>query len=248
MRSLFPLFIKYKSKIFAEFSDFFSPLKPLANGRYQLKETFPYYPQWASRNLILKITNHQISARDDPEWKTFGFRSKKEYEFWSWRACGIACLKMIIEGFCGKKGLLFAPILKKALRLGGYKIYNQEGKFVDKGWFYQPLLKVLYGYKIKGAIFKSLSVNQIAKEILDNHAVVVSVDALTFGTGKVNRNLITGNHLVLVFGYQIKNGKISGFYLHNSSGRTRKLQENAFIPIKLFKTGFAYRGFSVWPA
>lgn len=67
-----------------------------------LTRPVPYYAQWESAALVPDIIGGTLSAADDPLWQRSGAASREEYAFWSWRLCGMACLRMALEGARGQ--------------------------------------------------------------------------------------------------------------------------------------------------
>ncbi|CDR03651.1 C39 family peptidase [Streptomyces iranensis] len=61
----------------------------------------PYYAQWESPGLVPGIIAGTLSAADDPLWQKSGAASPEEYAFWSWRLCGMACLRMALDHWRG---------------------------------------------------------------------------------------------------------------------------------------------------
>lgn len=61
----------------------------------------PYYAQWESPDLVPDIIAGTLSAADDPLWQKSGAASPEEYAFWSWRLCGMACLRMALDHWRG---------------------------------------------------------------------------------------------------------------------------------------------------
>ncbi|MEU3711184.1 C39 family peptidase [Streptomyces catenulae] len=57
----------------------------------------PYHSQWASAALVPAIIGREISAAEDPLWRAYGADSPETYAWWSWRLCGIACLRMALD-------------------------------------------------------------------------------------------------------------------------------------------------------
>lgn len=217
--------------------------KKLPTGVYFVANNVKYYCQFASPELTKDILEKRIETRDDPRWQEFGFEKTEEYEFWSWRACGIVCMKMIIETLCNIDKSV-KDLLDEGIMLGGYVAYDKDGKLVDKGWYYNALIKLAEKYHLSGESFSYLSIDHICKEILNKHFVVASVDPGLIRYDKVESNF-TGGHVVLVHGFKWENGKCSGFYIHNPSGKEDKTRI-AYVPFNDFKKAFAERGFSVW--
>lgn len=196
--------------------------------------------QWASANLVSKILNQEISAENDPKWQDFGFKTKKDYNFWSWRICGLICVKQVIDALVPDNDESVASLTEKGVCLGGYDTVN------DKGWFYLPLIKLAKTYDLDGKVHGSLTINEISASILKNHFIIASVHPGVI-RGDLNKNPHDDKgHLVLVVGFQFKNNRINGFYINNPSGRKSSTQQKTFIPIDMFREAFASRGFSLF--
>jgi len=56
----------------------------------------PYFSQWESPELAAEFIDGSRRAADDPRWADSGASTPEEYEFWSHKVCGLACLKMIM--------------------------------------------------------------------------------------------------------------------------------------------------------
>ncbi|MFF3325400.1 C39 family peptidase [Streptomyces sp. NPDC002889] len=69
--------------------------RPLYGGATVI-HSVPYYAQWASPDLVPAIIGGAMRAADDPLWSAYGAKSPQEYEWWSWRLCGMACLRMAL--------------------------------------------------------------------------------------------------------------------------------------------------------
>lgn len=227
---------------FSSIKDHFS-LRKLTDGDYKVRDSVKYYCQFASPELTKDILEKRISAKDDPLWKDFGFSKPEEYEFWCWRACAIICLKMIIDTLYEKNEEI-KYLINEGIKLGGYISHDTKGKLVDKGWYYKPLIKLAKKFNLDGKLFSTISTQNICKEILDKHFVIVSVnpEIIRYDTVK---SYYAGGHVVLVYGFRWSNSKCTGFYIHNPSGKNNETRI-AFIPIDVFEKAFAKKGFSIW--
>ncbi len=229
-------------KSFKDLRNYFY-LRKISSGDYMVANSVRYYCQFASPELTDDILEKRISAQDDPRAREFGFSNLEEYEFWCWRACGIICLKMIIDTVRNSNEKV-KDLIYRGIELGGYVSHDKNGKLVDKGWYYKPLIKLASEYNLHGRLFSSLSVQDVCMEILDKHFVVASVDPGIIRYDKVE-STFTGGHVVLVHGFKWEDGACAGLYIHNPSGK-RDDTRVAFIPVDVFKKAFAGRGFSIW--
>lgn len=218
-------------------------MRKLEDGDYKVQNSVKYYCQFASPELTKDILEKRISAKADPRWKEFGFLSPEEYDFWSWRACAIICLKMIIDTVLNKNEQV-KDLTDEGINLGGYISHDNTGKLVDKGWYYKPLIALAKKHHLHGKLFSSLSIKNICKEILNKHFVIASVNPEVIRYDKTESDTI-GGHVVLVYGFRWSHGECAGFYLHNPSGKIEETRI-AFIPIDIFQKAFAKKGFSIW--
>jgi hypothetical protein len=211
-------------------------------GDHFIKPTPPYYSQFASRELVSDILNKKIKADNDPQWRRlFQFKKKEDYVFWSWRLCGLVCVKMVLDSYQKATDQTVASLTETGVKLGGYDIKK------DTGWFSAPLVKLAKKFGLTGKVHRVLSVDEIAQNIIRNRFIIASVNPSV-----IRRDIDTvpdsekGGHLVLVCGVRIADGKIAGFYINNPSGRTPSTQQKAFIPIVQFNNAFGKRGFSLY--
>ena len=218
-------------------------MRKLADGDYKVRDSVKYYCQFASPELTKDILEKRISAQDDPRWQEFGFSKPEEYEFWSWRACAIICLKMIIDTTSSRNESV-KELIEEGVRLGGYISHDKNNKLVDKDWYYKPLVDLAKKYHLDGKLHSSLSVQNICKEIINKHFVIASVNPEVIRYDKTESDSI-GGHVILIHGFKWQDGKCTGFYLHNPSGKSEETRI-AFIPIDVFKKAFAKKGLSLW--
>ena len=120
----------------------------------------------------------------------FGAKNIKEFSFWAWRSCGIACLQMILKN--NKKTM---ELVNDGIRKNGYIFKN------DIGWKHQALVKILKEYDFNAKITRVITPFDIALNIRKNRYVILSVKSKT------------GGHMILIFGLKTdEKGKIKEFY------------------------------------
>jgi len=103
----------------------------------------PYYAQIASPGLARAIFDEGLDARLDPRWQESGAETVEEYAYWSWRACGPACVKMCV-GALGGERLSLIDWIKAGLSLGGYLIEkDDQGNPVEVGWLRRTLAELI---------------------------------------------------------------------------------------------------------
>lgn len=135
---------------------------------YFMHNNIPYFSQWESKELIKDIINKKISAKNDPLWKKSGADTKEEYELWSWNACGMACLKMLIA-YKYNKEIPLIKLGKKCKKYGGY-----AGKNLN-GLYYKPFIKfVKEEFNINAKIISPMVIQDIIKELEKNNFIIAS--------------------------------------------------------------------------
>lgn len=198
-----------------------------------MHKNVPYFCQWESRDLAKKILTKQITTDDDPNWKASGAKTKKEYEAWSWSACGMACTKMILASRIGK----VVPIVelgKKCAEYGGYTMPIEA----SVGLLYKPYVKFAakeFGWKSK--IVEGMSQQEIMYALSKGDFVIASVSPLIRDPKSDPKT--RGGHLVLMTGYDASKQE---FYLHNPSGISKSTQKYAVVSFHDFKKFFSGRG------
>jgi len=195
-----------------------------------------YQCQWASPKLAKKIIDHNINASCDPRWKDFGFSTKKEYVFWSWRICAIASLKMALNFFYPKNSTKISEIVNFCLAFGGYDVVN------DKGWYHSALIKYLESRNLKTKSFKFLFLKKL-QTLLENKILVL---ASISETSKVMDPLKDG-HIIVICGLEFKKNRTFVHYLDSSdpifpiSGRASVMPWDEFIGKR-----YLFRGITVF--
>lgn len=177
--------------------------------------------------------------------KKFGAKDSKEFTFWAWRDCGIACVKMILETKGKAKHKTIMDLTNEGIKLGGYILYEKR-IFVDKGWFHNSLADLLRKYELNTKLKKWQTIESVAKDILDNKMVILSVLVpgrryiKEDGSFEAKEGAKFGGHLFLATGLKMKNRQIEGLYVHDPRG-LKNYQKNTFIPKSVIEKIFTNR-------
>jgi hypothetical protein len=175
-------------------------------------------------------------AQLDPNWAQFGASSADEYAWWVSRACGIVCVKMVVEALGGPQ-LSVMDWVRRGLDLKGYLVKtNLFGEPVEKGWIHQALAELCIAEGLPAQICEARA-EDFPGWVAQGKMGIISV-SYEIGTDLAITH--RGGHLVVVTGYEMEDGEISAVLVNNPSGRTEKLRVNACIPIKRF--GQAFKG------
>lgn len=194
------------------------------------------YP--SSITLETPLTNRQ-------HIKKFGAKDSQEFTFWSWRDCGIVCVKMILDTKGKAKNKSIMDLTREGIQLGGYILYEND-TFVDRGWFHHSLAALLKQYGISAETKKWQTIESVAKEILANKLVILSVlvpgrkSIQEDGSFQPKKNATFGGHLLLAVGVKMKGKKVEGIYVHDPRG-LEKYQKRAYILTPTFDNIFTNR-------
>ncbi len=213
-------------------------LDSLPDGEYSAGVTVPYVPQFATPALIPRYIHDGLHGRDDPNWPEFGAPDAETYTFWAQRACAIACVKMAVDAFHSAPPRTLYELVQECRALGGYRLQDEQGRAVDQGWFYAPLVALAErnGLEVRGGSYAShLSLCTL---ILNGWLVAAAVTPEIGETGRLRRY---DGHFVLVYGFRRERRRLAAFVLHNPSGRAAPLQGAAVIPVGRFGRAFAHR-------
>lgn len=132
-----------------------------------------------------------------------GFKDEKEALVFGNNACGAACLKMILESF-GKKNI---PSVKELMEEGMRKGFYLE----PTGWIHKGIVQMAKNYRVNAQSAHLKSPLQIA-EILEKNQLIIASVSFAFDESK------KGGHLVVVYGIEIKDGKLEKIYFNDPSG------------------------------
>jgi hypothetical protein len=194
----------------------------------------PYYSQWESPDLVPRFLDGSLSAADDPNWAASGAQTPAEYGFWAFRVCGMACLRMVLDG----RGLPVPPMMRLVERALVWQAYVREGDRVA-GLIYKPFADwVGHDYGISATVVPDLTLEQVYANASPATPVIASVHSSIRWPERTPPQ--TGGHLVLVTG--AAGGTLR---LHNPSGLPGASQRDALVPVADFARFFAGRGMIV---
>jgi len=191
----------------------------------------PYYSQWESPDLVPRFIDGSLRPADDPRWAASGARSPLEYEYWSTKVCGLACLKMIL----GWRAMPVPPMMRLVERALAWKAYlPQKDRVV--GLIYQPFADwVGHEFQITAEVAADLPLETLSQAASPATPVIASVHKWVRWPDRTPPE--RGGHLVLV------TGAASGLIrLNNPSGIPGTSQRDTLITSSDFAKFFAGRG------
>ncbi len=118
----------------------------------------PYFSQWESAELAASFVDGSRRPAEDPRWAASGAQTAAEYEYWSAKTCGLACLKMILAG----RGLPVPATMDLVREAVRWRAYVPDGDRVA-GLIYQPFAAwVAEDYRIAAEVAPALSLDRLA--------------------------------------------------------------------------------------
>jgi hypothetical protein len=179
----------------------------------------PYYAQWESAGLVAEIIGGARDAADDPLWQKSGAASAAEYAFWSWRLCGVACLRMALEHW----GHEVPPALVLAAECVEAGAYVRRGDRVD-GLIYAPFAEyVQRRFGLFAASRPELTAQDVREHVAAGGLAMLSVHPSIRGLGDEPPQ--RGGHLVLAVGVTQ-----DAVVIHNPSGFAGSSQQFVHVP------------------
>ncbi|MGG2464652.1 C39 family peptidase [Streptomyces sp. RGM 3693] len=191
----------------------------------------PYHSQWASPDLVPAILAGTMSAAADPRWPEYGAESPEEYAWWSWRLCGMACLRMALE-FWRQSAPPAMHLATECLDAGAY-VRRTDG--LD-GLIYAPF--AAYVERRWGLIAESrpaLPRTELPALIGAGRLVLLSVHPAVRDADPEPPQ--RGGHLVLAVGVTPDH-----VVIHNPSGLPGRSQEFAHVDWQALDRVYAGRG------
>lgn len=195
---------------------------------------------------IIKVSYHipfYTQQVDFNDVNLQGFLSKEDAEHWQGRGCGIAAVKMIIDGFQRHRGLepseQYGKLVYKGLEMGAH---------CERGWIHKGLVEIAKEYNILGQTFRYSYVSDIQSQIENDRPCIASV-SVGFNGGKTNSRgevIQKGGHLIVVIGVVKENGKLQGFIVNHPSSYSGLNLENHFVSVEDFNRSFSGAFMSFW--
>ncbi|WP_420492955.1 C39 family peptidase [Kitasatospora camelliae] len=197
----------------------------------------PYYSQWESPQLVPDILDGTLRAADDPFWERSGAPSEEEYEYWSWRVCGMACLRMALDYWWG-----VAPatvrLAEECLEAGAY-VRHPDGRL--DGLIHGPFAAYAgRRWGLHAEARSPLPPGEIADHLAAGRLPILSVHPAirTLDPQPPRR----GGHLVLAVG-----ATEHELLIHNPSGFPDRSQAAARVPWADLPRFYADRGIVLGP-
>jgi len=191
----------------------------------------PYFAQWESAELVPSIISGAMRASQDPLWARSGADSPAEYEFWSWRACGVACLRMLLKWWKGETPAAL-PLVRECRDAGAYVANGNE----VRGLIYAPFCRYLGDrWNLDARVVTGVELPELAGLLSEQRLAILSVHPSIREVTQPPPE--RGGHLVLAVA-----GSRDELILHNPSGLPGRSQRFAAYSLGTLSRYFAGRG------
>ncbi|MBT2525427.1 C39 family peptidase [Streptomyces sp. ISL-99] len=197
----------------------------------------PYHSQWASPELVAAIIAGALDAAEDPLWPKYGAETPEEYAWWSWRLCGMACLRMCLDHW--QQTVPTAMDLAKECVEAGAYVHRADGGL--DGLIYGPFAAyATRRWGLEAVVRPALPQQEIPQLLASGRLVVLSVhpSIRTLAPEPPRK----GGHLVLAVGATPEH-----VLIHNPSGFPDRSQQFAPVPWTDLGRFYAGRGVVLGP-
>jgi len=140
-----------------------------------------------------------------------GFPSTGEKEKWEDNACGIACIRMVINTF-----------LQEGTEKGYWELLSlavNNNAYSEKGWIHYKLLEILNLHELDGQCHRNKTTKDLAAAIDSGSICIASVTKRFIG-GQLDENglvMARGGHLVVAYDTCYDDGKLAAIICNHPS-------------------------------
>lgn len=156
------------------------------------------------------------------KWREHGFTSPEDSDIWSDRACGVACIAMILEFATGEPASV-VDLLHEG---------RTQGAYCDRGWLHAGLAKLLASLGIAATAGQLGTVDDLAPILRSGSLVIASI------TLQFPMDGSQGGHLVLVTGVTCDADRVVSIHFNDPS---RWGAHNNVVPAERFAASFTGR-------
>lgn len=174
----------------------------------------------------------------EESWEIDGFLNLQEGLSWEMRGCGIASLRMVVDGFLQQEG-------KPGCKGQGTMIHTGLSREAYKpgiGWIHQGLADMAADYGLVGTTHRGKYALDIVAAITEGMPCMISVSP-RFAGGKLDDegNIYQkGGHLVVAYGCELDGeGKPVAFLVHHPSCFLEYNWAAHWVSIEEFEASFS---------
>jgi len=168
-----------------------------------------------------------------------GFESPEDALIWQERGCGIACLRMVVDGFRTARHEFLGPNYADLVRRG-----LETHAYCERGWVHAGLVRLAHELGIEGKSFQRSTSAKLARELSADRPCIASV-TVCFDRGPA-MSRPRGGHLVVVLGFTGEEKSPNGFIVNHPSSVVEYNWPQRTIPISVFDACFSGAFMSFW--
>ena len=165
------------------------------------------------------------------------FLDVNDNPYWMPRACGMTCLKMVLDyhsSILQNTRMIKTPSLLEMCEKG-----KKDGGYGPSGWFHDYFVKTAKEYGLVSErgekIGEILGLQKIHDELKDGRPVIVSVSKYTLGQTKFHMVVLTGYEENDGVEFPERKGQLTGFYFNEPESLSKEQGKDLFVDIKSFK-------------
>jgi hypothetical protein len=172
----------------------------------------------------------------------FRYPNDEEKKRLAHQTCGIASLKMITDYLGATKNKSIYEMTIESLKYKTFIIPEVVEKPEDiKGIFHEGLLNYAKSFGLNGFINTLVPLEKVIWYLKKDWLFLASVNMYQLYGGKW-KNMKGGKHIVLVTGFEKKDGKIAKIFYKDIATSCSWNRETDEVNFKHFKNNFNYRG------
>ena len=154
---------------------------------------------------------------------------------WQSRACGVACLKMLLEARSFK-----TPSLDDMIIEG-----DRIGAYTEHGWLHDGLISLgsIYGANLYRIEFRRKGADYETSLRLNNEGIEMILQELDAGRPVIvsaikQFKIHDQYHMVVIVGVEMEKGAVKGFYYHDPDSDTPNGGAYQFVPLAIFRNAW----------
>lgn len=149
--------------------------------------------------------------------------------YWQSRACGMACVKMVLD-YYKKGGDSLINLIKEGVGKEGY---------CERGWIHDVLVEMMKerGLKVFRKEYKSADENEqkrLIEKAIKETINFLSEKGLVIISAIKNFSEEKNFHMVVLIGFEKGENGVIGFYYHDPDSFSREGGMHKFVPIDTF--------------
>jgi len=138
---------------------------------------------------------------------------------WMSRSCGMVCVKMVLDFYKIK-----SPDLDVLIKKG-----DEDGGYSKWGWLHDYFVHLFQDYGLSSNREEEMEdkdIQKLVSSLKNNQPVIISGIKRIFGQTKF--------HMVVLTGFEEKDGEVFGFYYHEPESMNKEVAQHMFVELGTF--------------